>query len=81
MSPEERAKRITYALYLEMNESIVKDVEKRIAAALRGAVEAEREACAQVCDKQAVEDSWVTRHYALNCAREIRALGEGSEGK
>jgi hypothetical protein len=36
---------------------------------------AEREACAQVCDKRSIEDSW-EGCYADQCAADIRARGE-----
>jgi len=51
----------------DTTEDLLKELEWQVR-------ESEREACAQVCDKRSIEDSW-EGCYADQCAADIRARG------
>lgn len=59
----------------EIASRVLELLEWNIKLLVQRAVEAEREACAQVCDKRSIEDSW-EGCYADQCAADIRARGE-----
>jgi hypothetical protein len=56
----------------EIAARVLELLEQNIRVLVQRAVEAEREACAHVCDKRAIEDSW-EGCYADQCAADIRA--------
>lgn len=58
----------------EIASRVLELLEWNIKLLVQRAVEAEREACAQVCDKRSIEDSW-EGCYADQCATDIRARG------
>jgi hypothetical protein len=50
-------------------------IDSNVKVMVQKAVEAEREACAKVCDARCIADGW-EGFYADECAAEIRARGQ-----
>ena len=60
----------------EIASRVLELLDENIKTLVQRAVEAEREACAQVCDEIANKPSNVVLGVALDCAAAIRARGE-----